>query len=63
MKYSIGSILLVATHDGRKFKGTVVGYDIHKTKYQLERHSQTDDLPMEGVIEWAFPNEIEYYDV
>ena len=36
-----------------KHAGTIIGYDMGHSKYQIEKHAR-DGKPMKDVIEWIF---------
>ena len=54
----IGEVIRYDTHwetPNGKHAGTIIGYDMGRTKYKVEQHcSFGDRRPMTGVIEWIF---------
>lgn len=53
----IGEVIKFEDHweksDGKN-AGTIVGYDLGKTKYKVEKHHSFDGKPMKDVTVWIF---------
>lgn len=59
MKLAIGTVVdYKKNYIGEIGQATICGFDLHKTKYQVMKHSLYDGAPMPSVKIWLFENEV-----